>query len=75
MTMAGWFRDTGCPVITVDNKLDKLKKSQVEPNLSVIRERLSIPKEAELIPFSAERGDGRETLAEVLERFFPQISR
>ena len=75
VTMAGWFRDTGCPVITVANKLDKLKKSQVEPNLSVIRERLSIPKEAELIPFSAERGDGRETLAEVLERFFPQISR
>lgn len=71
VTMAGWFRDTGCPVITVANKLDKLKKSQVEPNLSVIRDRLQIPEGAALIPFSAERGDGREALMEALEGFLP----
>ena len=33
VTMANWFFDTGCPVIVVANKLDKLKKSEVEPNL------------------------------------------
>ncbi|MEI3305214.1 MAG: GTPase [Dysosmobacter sp.] len=33
VTMHQWFRQTGCPEIVVANKLDKLKKSQVEPAL------------------------------------------
>ena len=32
--MHGWFRESGCPEIIVANKLDKLKKSQVEPALA-----------------------------------------
>lgn len=31
VTMHGWFRETGCPEIVVANKLDKLKKSQIDP--------------------------------------------
>ena len=38
VTMCDWFKGTGCPVIVVANKLDKLKKSQVEPALDLIRE-------------------------------------
>lgn len=34
VTMCDWFKGTGCPVIVVANKLDKLKKSEIEPNLS-----------------------------------------
>ena len=34
LTMHDWFRQTGCPEIVVANKLDKLKKSQVEPALA-----------------------------------------
>lgn len=29
VTMAAWFRATGCPMVVVANKLDKLKKSEV----------------------------------------------
>ena len=61
-TMARWFRDTGCPLIVVANKLDKLKKSEVEPNLQLIRETLELDGDTVLIPFSAEKGTGREEL-------------
>ncbi|MGO5022657.1 ribosome biogenesis GTP-binding protein YihA/YsxC [Lawsonibacter sp. LCP25S3_G6] len=61
-TMAQWFRDTGCPLIVVANKLDKLKKSEVEPNLQRIRESLELEESAVLIPFSAEKGTGRDEL-------------
>ena len=66
VTMARWFFDTGCPVAVVANKLDKLKKSEVEPNLALIRETLSLRPEDALIPFSAEKGTGREALAACL---------
>ena len=67
-TMAKWYRDAGCPVVVVANKLDKLKKSEIEPNLARIRETLSLREEDRLIPFSAERGDGREELLSALGR-------
>ena len=60
--MANWFLQTGCPLIVVANKVDKLKKSQIEPNLLVIRETLGLPDEAELLPFSAEKGEGKDRL-------------
>ena len=65
-TMARWFRDTGCPVLVVANKLDKLKKSQVEPSLACIRETLDLPEGVPVIPFSAEKGTGRLELIEQL---------
>ena len=61
-TMAQWFRDTGCPLIVVANKLDKLKKSEIEPSLQLIRETLELEEGTALIPFSAEKGTGREEL-------------
>ena len=61
-TMARWFRDTGCPLIVVANKLDKLKKSEIEPNLQLVRETLELDEGAVLIPFSAEKRTGREEL-------------
>ena len=60
--MCDWFKGTGCPVIVVVNKLDKLKKSEIEPNLARIRETLSLDESAALIPFSAEKGIGKAEL-------------
>ena len=68
VTMAGWFRTSGRPFAVVANKLDKLKKSEIEPNLALIREKLELPEGTPLIAFSAEKGDGRETLlSEILK--------
>ena len=61
-TMFQWFRETGCPLIIVANKLDKLKKSEIEPNLQRVRDTLGLGEEDWLIPFSAEKGTGREEL-------------
>lgn len=64
--MHDWFRQTGCPEIVVANKLDKLKKSQVEPALQLIRETLELTDEDILVPFSAEKGTGKEELITLL---------
>lgn len=66
ITMAGWFLDSGCPFVVVANKLDKLKKSEIEPNLQTIREDLDLPEECPVIPFSAEKGTGREELLRLI---------
>lgn len=62
ITMARWFLDSGCPFVVVANKLDKLKKSEIAPNLQTIREDLELPEACPVIPFSAEKGDGRDEL-------------
>ena len=60
--MAQWFQDTGCPFLVVANKLDKLKKSEIDGNLARIRETLRLTDEEQLIPFSAEKGTGKQEL-------------
>lgn len=62
VTMARWFKSSGCSLVVVANKLDKLKKSEIEPNLELIRKTLELPEDILLIPFSAEKGQGRENL-------------
>lgn len=74
ITMARWFLDTGCPFVVVANKLDKVKKSQIEGNLQTIREDLELPEDCPLIPFSAEKGTGRDELIKLIQQrgFEPQ---
>ena len=62
ITMAKWFLDSGCPFVVVANKKDKLKKSELVPNLETIRRDLDLPEATPVIPFSAEKGDGRDDL-------------
>lgn len=62
VTMANWFYDAGCPLVVVANKLDKLKKSEIAPNLERIRQTLDLREGDVLIPFSAEKGDGKAEL-------------
>ena len=62
VTMVQWVRHYGCPLTVVANKMDKLKKSEVEPNLARIRETLMLSEEDMLIPFSAEKGTNCDLL-------------
>ena len=66
VVMANYFLQSGKPFVVVANKLDKLKKSEIESNLARIREVLSLPDDVRLIPFSAEKGDGRDELLTVI---------
>ena len=66
--MTEYFRNAGHEFVVLANKLDKLKKSEIEASMALIRQTLSLDEGTELIPFSAEKGDGRERLLSWLLR-------
>ena len=69
ITMCDYFKSTGCPLIVVANKLDKLKKSEIEPNIARVRETLELDESVILIPFSAEKGIGKTELISAIEQY------
>ena len=54
------------PLRGVANKMDKLKKSEIQSNLERIRVDLSLPDGCILVPFSAEKGTGRDELVKII---------
>ena len=60
--MAQVFLSSGKPFLVAANKLDKLKKSEINGNQQLIRETLALSDSIPLILFSAERGEGKEEL-------------
>ena len=62
ITMGNWFKSTGCRLVVVANKIDKVNSSDKEKNIGVIREALDLPEGAQVIPFSAEKGTNRDML-------------
>lgn len=61
-TMAQVFLGSGQPFLVVANKLDKLKKSEMEGNAQQIRDTLALPDIVPIILFSAEKGEGKVEL-------------
>ncbi len=68
VVMAELFRNTGRPYVVVANKLDKLKPREIEPNMLRIRQCLALEEHTPLVPFSAEKGTGRNELLSHLLR-------
>lgn len=67
VTMAHWFLATGMPFVVIANKLDKIKKSALEGSIALIRETLMLREDVEVIPFSAEKGTGRDEVLEIIQ--------
>lgn len=67
-TMAKWFISTGCDFIVVANKIDKLKKSELDGNIMQIRETLQFNDDIVLLPFSATKGEGKDKLLLQIKR-------
>ena len=65
--MSRWFNASGCKMIVVANKIDKVKKSQVEYNITVIRDTLELRDDTLIINFSAEKGTNRNILLSEIE--------
>lgn len=65
--MFEWIRSYNYEPLVVATKLDKLKKSQVEGNLTAIYEELQLTDESVLIPFSSETREGREQVVELID--------
>lgn len=73
-TMTQVFLSAEKPFLVLANKLDKLKKTEIEGNLLRIRETLALPESAPVIPFSAEKGDGKsELVREILNCLEAQV--
>lgn len=66
-TMYEWILYQGYEPIIIATKLDKLKRSQVQKQVKILREGLGLKKESILIPFSAESKQGREEIWQIMD--------
>lgn len=65
--MFDWIKSYNYEPLVVATKLDKLKKSQVEGNLTAIYEELELTEDSVMIPFSSETRQGREQVIELID--------
>ncbi|MDD6616358.1 MAG: ribosome biogenesis GTP-binding protein YihA/YsxC [Lachnospiraceae bacterium] len=66
-TMYDWICYQGYEPVIIATKLDKIKRSQIQKQIKLIREGLGTKPETLIIPFSAETKQGREELWQVIE--------
>lgn len=67
-TMYEWILYQGYEPIIIATKLDKLKRSQVQKQVKILREGLGLKRESILIPFSAETKQGREEIWQIMDK-------
>lgn len=66
--MYDWILHQGYQPIIIATKLDKIKRSQIQKHLKMVREGLQAAKGTMIIPFSAETKQGREEIYECIEQ-------
>ena len=62
ITMARLFKSAQCRLVIAANKIDKVKSSEKDRNMTIIRKTLELSGDTEIIPISAEKGTNREML-------------
>jgi GTP-binding protein len=67
LMMYDWLKHYGHNIIIVATKADKLKRSQLQKHVSMLRKGFNLAKEDILIPFSSETKQGRDELWAVIE--------
>ena len=67
--MYSWVKAKGYEPIVIATKLDKIKRSQIQKQVSAVRKGLEMPKEGILIPFSSETKQGRDEVWEIAEKY------
>ena len=65
--MYRWIVHQEYEPIIIATKLDKIKRSQVQKQLKLIRSTLNVQEGSILIPFSAETKQGRDEIYEILD--------
>ncbi len=65
--MYEWILHSGFEPIIVATKLDKIKRSQIQKQVKLMKETLKAEKGIKVIPFSAETKQGREEIWQVIE--------
>ncbi len=67
--MYEWIVSQGYHPIIIATKLDKLKRSQIQKHVKMIKEGLDLIPGTVVIPFSAETKQGREEIWELMESY------
>ena len=70
--MYDWIVHQGYSPIIIATKLDKIKRSQIQKQLKILREGLQLVPETKILPFSAETKQGREEIWETIEGFMEE---
>ena len=67
--MCNWVVENGLTPIIVATKLDKIKRSQKDKQLKLLRDTLGIKNDIKIVPYSSETKQGREELLDILSLF------
>lgn len=67
--MYNWIVYQGYEPIIIATKLDKIKRSQVQKQMKILREGLKLVPNTKIIPFSAETKQGRDEIWEIIDSF------
>lgn len=70
--MYNWIVHQGYSPIIIATKLDKIKRSQIQKQLKIVREGLQLVPGTKILPFSAETKQGREEIWETIEGFMEE---
>ena len=65
--MYRWIVDQGYEPVIIATKLDKIKRSQIQKHIKMIREGLSLVPGTKVIPFSSSTKQGMEEIWELIE--------
>lgn len=66
-TMYDWILANGYTPVIIATKLDKIKRSERDKNLKIIKEKLKVVDGTKIIPFSAISKQGREEIWEFIQ--------
>lgn len=65
--MYDWIINSGFKPIIIATKLDKIKRSQIDKQIKLIRETLGCGKDTVVVPFSSETKQGRDEVYAILD--------
>ena len=66
--MYEWILANGFYPIIIATKLDKIKRSQVQKNVKIIKEKLNVEPGTIIIPFSAQTKQGRDEIWDIIDQ-------
>ncbi|MCL2051303.1 MAG: ribosome biogenesis GTP-binding protein YihA/YsxC [Lachnospiraceae bacterium] len=67
--MYEWIAKSGKPPLIIATKADKIKRSQLDKHIKMIRATLNLNSETPIIPYSSMTKQGREEIYSILEEY------
>ena len=71
--MYDWIMSNGFHPIIIATKLDKIKRSQVQKQIKLVKQGLGVDSDTIIIPFSSETKQGREETYELIDKLLEQF--